>query len=104
MAHRENHGTHEEAEELAAGVKLWRQRGLQGPIPSPQEVLDDVPGPLSVQPSRKPMIQGDPSTVAANVRAMANRYEADEFMAVTITWNHAARVRSYELLAQELLG
>ena len=96
--------THEEAEELAAGVKLWRQRGLQGPIPSPQEVRDAVPGPLAVQPSRKPMIQGNPSTVAANVRAMVDRYGADEFMAVTITWDHDARVRSYELLAQELLG
>lgn len=96
--------THEEAEELAAGVKLWRQRGLQGPIPSPQEVRDNVPGSLAVQPSRKPMIQGNPATVAANVRAMADRYGADEFMAVTITWDHAARVRSYELLAQQLLG
>jgi luciferase family oxidoreductase group 1 len=96
--------THEEAEELAAGVKLWRQRGLQGPIPSPQEVRDAVPGPLSVQPSRKPMIQGNPSTVAANVRAMADRYGADEFMAVTITWDHEARARSYELLAQQLLS
>ncbi|MFT5203952.1 MAG: luciferase family oxidoreductase group 1 [Candidatus Aldehydirespiratoraceae bacterium] len=96
--------THEAAEELAAGVKLWRQRGLQGPIPSPDDVRADVPGPLTVQPSRKPMIQGNPTTVAANVRAMADRYGADEFMAVTITWDHQARVRSYELLAEQLLG
>lgn len=95
--------THDEAEELAAGVKLWRQRGLQGPIPSPREVADAVPGPLTVQPSRKPMIQGDAATVAANVTAMTDRYGADEFMAVTITWDHEARVRSYELLAAELL-
>lgn len=95
--------TDEDAEELAAGVKLWRQRGLQGPIPSPDDVRTDVPGALAVQPSRKPMIQGNPSTVAANVRAMAERYGADEFMAVTITWDHEARVRSYELLAEQLL-
>jgi luciferase family oxidoreductase group 1 len=96
--------THEAAEELAAGVKLWRQRGLQGPIPSPEDVRTDVPGPLAVQPSRKPMIQGNATTVAANVRAMADRYGADEFMAVTITWDHQARVRSYELLAEQLLS
>ncbi|MEZ5246201.1 MAG: LLM class flavin-dependent oxidoreductase [Acidimicrobiales bacterium] len=96
--------THEEAEELAAGVKLWRQRGLQGPIPSPQQVRDASPGPLAVQPSRKPMIQGDPATVATNVTAMADAYGADEFMAVTITWDHEARARSYELLARQLLG
>ncbi|MDW3221217.1 MAG: LLM class flavin-dependent oxidoreductase [Acidimicrobiales bacterium] len=95
--------THEGAEELAAGVKLWRQRGLQGPIPSPQEVRDHVDGPLAVPPSRKPIIVGNPSTVATNVRAMADRYGADEFMAVTITWDHEARVRSYELLADRLL-
>jgi luciferase family oxidoreductase group 1 len=96
--------THEAAEELAAGVKLWRQRGLQGPIPSPEDVRTDVPGPLAVQPSRKPMIQGNATTVAANVQAMAGRYGADEFMAVTITWDHQARVRSYELLAEQLLS
>jgi hypothetical protein len=38
------------------------------------------------------------------VRAMADRYGADEFMAVTITWDHQARVRSYELLAEQLLS
>lgn len=96
--------SHDAAEELAAGVKLWRQRGLQGPIPSPESVGAHEPGPLSVPPSRKPMIQGDPPTVAANVSAMAESYGADEFMAVTICWDHEARVRSYELLAKELLG
>lgn len=96
--------THAEAEELAEGVKLWRQRGLQGPIPSPATVRDHVDGPLAVAPSRKPMIQGDPATVAANVTAMAEAYGADEFMAVTICWDHEARVRSYELLAKGLSG
>lgn len=93
--------TYEEAEDLAAGVKLWRQRGLSGPIPSPDDVRNHVDGPLAVAPSRKPMITGNPSTVATNVRAMAARYGADEFMAVTITWDHEARVRSYELLANQ---
>ena len=96
--------THDEADALAAGVKLWRQRGLQGPIPSPEQVRDSVPGPLAVPPSRKPMIQGDPTTVATDVQAMADRYGAAEFMAVTITWDHEARARSYELLAEQLLG
>ncbi|MDG2028387.1 MAG: LLM class flavin-dependent oxidoreductase [Acidimicrobiales bacterium] len=93
--------SHEAAEALAAGVKLWRQRGLQGPIPSPDEVSNHVDGPLAVPPSRKPMIQGNPTTVATNVRSMAARYGAEEFMAVTICWDHEARVRSYELLADQ---
>ncbi|MEZ5168417.1 MAG: MsnO8 family LLM class oxidoreductase [Acidimicrobiales bacterium] len=93
-----------EAESLAAGVRLWRQRGLHGPIPSPDDVRAAEPGPLDVAPSRKPMIVGDPATVADAVTAMAQRYGSDEFMAVTITWDHRARVRSYELLAGALLG
>jgi alkanesulfonate monooxygenase SsuD/methylene tetrahydromethanopterin reductase-like flavin-dependent oxidoreductase (luciferase family) len=50
------------------------------------------------------MIKGNPASVATNVRAMADHYGADEFMAVTITWDHDARARSYELLAAQLLG
>jgi len=96
--------TTEEAAELAAGVTLWRRRGLQGPIPSPREVRESGPPGLEVGPPRKPMIQGDPATVAAAVSTMTDRYGTDEFMAVTIMWDHEARVRSYELLAGELLG
>lgn len=91
--------TGKEAEALAAGVKLWRRRGLQGPIPSPAEVSDAAPQALDVRPSPKPMIVGDPESVAEGVRAMTRAYQTDEFMAVTITWDHHARARSYELLA-----
>jgi luciferase family oxidoreductase group 1 len=93
-----------DADELAAGVELWRRRGLRGPIPSPGEVRKSGPPGLEVGPLRKPMIKGDPATVAAAVSAMTDAYGTDEFMAVTITWDHAARVRSYELLADQLLG
>ena len=31
---------------------------------------------------------------------MASRYGAEEVIVVTITWDHAARRRSYELIAE----
>jgi len=92
----------EEAEALAEPVKLWRQQGLRGPIPSPEQTAAHVPGPLAVTPARGSMICGDPTDAARAVVEMTERHEADEFMAVTIVWDHAARVRSYELLAQAL--
>jgi hypothetical protein len=38
--------------------------------------------------------------VREQVEALARDYGADEVMAVTITYDHAARRRSYELLAE----
>jgi len=95
--------TDEEAEELAKPVKLWRQRGLSGPIPTPEDAAGHSAGALDVQPQRKPMICGGAATVARGVGSLVERYGADEFMAVTIVWSHELRVRSYELLAGELI-
>jgi alkanesulfonate monooxygenase SsuD/methylene tetrahydromethanopterin reductase-like flavin-dependent oxidoreductase (luciferase family) len=46
-------------------------------------------------------IVGGPKTVRAQIEAVATEYQADEVMIVTITYDHAARRRSYELLAGE---
>lgn len=91
--------TDDEAQALAEPVKLWRQRGLSGPIPTPEETAAHRPGPLDIPAQRKPMIVGSPATVKTGVEEMVRAYGADEFMAVTIVWSHATRARSYELLA-----
>jgi len=39
--------------------------------------------------------------VRAGIEAAAQEYAADEMMVVTITYEHAARRRSYELIADE---
>ncbi len=44
-------------------------------------------------------IIGDPAQVKAGIEQMADDYGSDELMAVTITYDFAARVRSYELVA-----
>ena len=42
---------------------------------------------------------GRPDEVAAGMREFAARYGADELIAVAHVYDHAARVRSYELTA-----
>ena len=46
------------------------------------------------------LIVGSPATVRAGLEAVAAEYGADEVMIVTITHDHAARRRSYELIAE----
>ena len=43
---------------------------------------------------------GGPDTVRAQLRAFADRTGADELMVTSQIWDHAARVRSIEILAQ----
>ena len=46
------------------------------------------------------MVAGDPATVRAGLEAVAEEYGAEEVIVVTITHDHAARRRSYELIAE----
>jgi alkanesulfonate monooxygenase SsuD/methylene tetrahydromethanopterin reductase-like flavin-dependent oxidoreductase (luciferase family) len=43
---------------------------------------------------------GTPEQVRAELETLAHQYGADELIVVTITHDHAARRRSYELLAE----
>lgn len=90
--------TNEEAERLAGSVRLWRQQGLSGPIPTLEDVANIDPNPLSVRPGRKPMIVGDPQTCREQLRELATSYGAEELIVVSIVWDHEARVRSYQLI------
>ena len=100
--------TKTEAEYLASSVRAWRRRGLRGAIPAPTqpqfETTTDaaLPDPLAIQTGRpaKPLTVGTPDQVVAEIQQMADEYEADEVVIVTICHDHAARVRSYELIAQ----
>jgi hypothetical protein len=44
-------------------------------------------------------VAGDPPTVRVGLEEVAREYGADEVIVVTIAFEHAARVRSYELIA-----
>lgn len=96
--------THEEAERLASSgamsIALLRQ-GRLAPVPPPEKALRflaDNPG-LALPPSARRTILGTPPEVRSAIEEVAEAYGADEVIVVTITHDHQARRRSYELLA-----
>ena len=56
------------------------------------------PGLPLATPDRRRIV-GSPATVRAGIEAAAREYAADEVMIVTITYDHDARCRSYDLIA-----
>ena len=58
-------------------------------------------GILAFRPPRRRRIVGTPERVKAGIEQVVAEYGADEAMVVTITHDHQARRRSYELLARE---
>lgn len=101
--------TDAEAERLASSSRMaisLLRRGHLIAIPSvetAQRFLADQGGSedesLADVAKRRRVVVGTPVTVRAGLESVANDYGADELMVVTITYSHAARRRSYELLA-----
>ncbi len=100
--------TDEEAQRLAASSRMTLmllRRGELIPVPPPEKALEflaqhgrPTTGEL---PGRRGII-GSAATVAAGIDQLAAEYGADEVIIVTITHDHAARRRSYELLAEAI--
>lgn len=93
-----------EARELSSSVEVMFERirrGETGPVPSPAEAR--AAGWSPGAPPRGPMadllIAGPPSEVRERVESVAGEAGADEVMVMTIVHDPAARLRSYELLA-----
>lgn len=96
--------TTEDARELSSSVEIMFQRirrGETGPVPSPSEAR--AAGWSHEAPPRGPManllIAGTPEDVRGRIEAAAEAAGADEVMVMTIVHDPAARLRSYELLA-----
>ncbi len=99
--------TDEEAERLAASGRMAFALLHQGelvPVPPVEKALaflaarDARPG--GRLPRRRRAVVGSPATVKAGLEAVAEEYQADELMIVTIVYDHDARCRSYELIAE----
>jgi luciferase family oxidoreductase group 1 len=98
--------TDAEAERLAASFDMvfsLFDRGRLIQVPPVETALrfleeEGIQPERSLRPRRR--IVGSPTTVRAGIEAVARDYEADEVMIVTITHEHAARRRSYELIAE----
>jgi luciferase family oxidoreductase group 1 len=96
----------EAAEELASSLELGWVRlrsGKPSPFPSPREAMNyqynDSEWQLA-QATPAHFTAGTPEEVKARLSALAAICQADEIMITTMTHSHAARIRSYELLAQ----
>ncbi len=99
--------TEEDARRLSACRNLWVVRLLSGnPIafPSPEEALatplDDRERALLKTVEARSVV-GTPDQVKAKLMSLAERHGAEELVIVTITYDYASRLRSYELLAKE---
>jgi luciferase family oxidoreductase group 1 len=99
------------ARELAAGYGLWVRsiRSAEGaiPFPTPEEARahewTEADRRLVADRTETQFV-GSPPQVADDLRRLRDATDADELIVTTITHDHADRVRSYELLAQEWLG
>ena len=98
--------TREHAKRLATSMELaWvRMRsGNPGPLPSPEEAMAYSYTPAErrlADAYRSMQIVGDPQSVRARIEELAEHTGADEVMVTTNVYDHAERLRSYELLAE----
>ncbi|MEJ7894071.1 MAG: LLM class flavin-dependent oxidoreductase [Solirubrobacteraceae bacterium] len=93
----------EEAEHLAASSRmamLELRRGNPIPVPPPEKAVEYLRHvPRGHRSAGRRAIVGTPAEVRAGLETIAYAYGAEEAIIVTITHDHAARVRSYELIA-----
>ena len=79
------------------------RRGMPSTLPPPNREFekDVVPyGRIPLHEVTSIAMVGSPATVREGLEVFASQTAADEFMVVSHIYDHAARVRSYELLAE----
>ena len=98
--------TDEEADRLATTVDLnivRRGKGEYLPLASPDNAAAYPYTPVDktrIAQNRAKMSVGSPKTVRTKLEALVAETRADEVMITTMIYDHAARKRSYQLLAQ----
>ena len=75
------------------------RRGRLIPVPPVDQALRFLAAEGEPAQSRR-ITAGTPEQVRSALETLAQQYGADEVIVVTITFDHAARRRSYELLAE----
>jgi luciferase family oxidoreductase group 1 len=96
--------TDEEAERLAASIDLRRLHmalNIDSPVPTPEEAARHRYSEEErryVMGQRARAIIGGPEKAKREIELLAENYQADEVMALTITGDYESRRRSYELL------
>ena len=98
--------TDEEAQRLAASARMAMMMLRRGrpiaipPVDRAVHFLESEGEALDAMPPGRRTVVGSPATVAAGLREVAESYGAEEVIVVSITHDHEARRRSYELIAE----
>jgi len=98
--------TDEEALRLAASSRMAFTLFMQGrlmPVPPVETALkfvEEHAAEIDALGRRRRWLVGSPAVVKPGIERVADEYGAGEVMVVTITFDHGARLRSYELLAR----
>jgi len=96
--------TDEEAMELASSSRMAMSMMRHGrliavpPVEKALRYLESRGGGSGASGRRA--VLGSPATVKAGLEQVLAEYQAEEVMVVTITYDHEARMRSYELVAE----
>jgi luciferase family oxidoreductase group 1 len=97
--------TQDEAEYLASSVRLLQRRirmNDRRPVAAPEDALRELQmiGGATPEEGEWPRyFVGTPAQVREQMEAMAAELRIGELVVNTIVWDHAKRLRSYELLA-----
>lgn len=98
--------TEAEVERVFASTRLFGRHirtGNRGPVPTSEQAmreLGDGFDPMRMLSSDWPRyIAGTPDQVHSKLTEIATALNIDELMVITVVHDHAARMRSYELLA-----
>lgn len=98
--------TDDEAQTLATSHRMLMNlmhRGKLIAVPPPEKALEFLRSegePPRGMPHGRRTIVGNPETVRAGIESVAKEYGAEEVLLVNILYDHAARRRSYELVAE----
>jgi luciferase family oxidoreductase group 1 len=98
--------TDEEAEALATCSRMamiLQHEGRIIPVPSVETArrfLAARDGDSEAAAYRRRSVIGAPETVRSGIESVADLYGAEEVIVVTVTHDHRARVRSYEMIAE----
>jgi luciferase family oxidoreductase group 1 len=102
-------GSDEEAQRLASSGRMaftMLRRGELIAVPSPEHALEFLtndertPATLGQPRAQRRTVVGTAEAVRTELEHVAVKYGADEIIAVNILYDHQARRRSYELLAE----
>ncbi|WP_407269862.1 LLM class flavin-dependent oxidoreductase [Radiobacillus sp. PE A8.2] len=102
--------TTEEAEEIAQLTNFWWLQSSKGielsHLPSLKELLNysfTNEDKIEMDARKEKLIVGNPEQIKKQLTEIQQKYQVDEIMIVTITYDYKSRLRSYQLIAEEII-